>query len=147
MTRSRTTCCALSLVLFWLGLAAPLHASSLEFKVIVHPDNPVTAIDRSFLRDAFLKTAVTWPHGPAIRPIDLPASVPARESFTREVLKKTPAQLRSYWSQHIFSGTGVPPPEADSTAAVIAYVLANPGAVAYLPVHVDPDGAKVIALR
>ena len=63
------------------------------------------------------------------------------------MLRKTPAQLKSYWNQQIFSGKGVPPPEADSTADVIAYVLANPGAVGYLPVDVDPGRAKVVEVK
>ena len=57
------------------------------------------------------------------------------------------AQLKNYWTQRIFSGTGVPPPQAGSAAAAIAYVLANPGALAYLPADVDPNGAKVVQLR
>ena len=70
-----------------------------------------------------------------------------REAFTRDVLKKTPAQLKTYWSQQIFSGKGVPPPEASSIDEAIAYVLANPGAVGYIPDDVDPKGAKVIEVR
>jgi hypothetical protein len=52
-----------------------------------------------------------------------------------------------YWNQQIFSGKGVPPPEADSTAAAVAYVLANPGAIAYLPADADPGRVKVIEVR
>jgi ABC-type phosphate transport system substrate-binding protein len=139
----------LVLVLALLGLAGP--ASSLAgkdaFKVIVHPDNPATSVDREFVRRAYLKKATHWSHGGKIRPIDLPSGAAARDRFTRDVLKKTPAQLRSYWSQQIFSGKGVPPATSDSTAAAIAYVLANPGALAYIPADVDPGGAKVIELR
>ena len=62
-------------------------------------------------------------------------------------MRKTPAQLKSYWNQQIFSGKGVPPPEADSPAAAVAYVLANPGAIAYVPADTDPGRTRVIGVR
>ena len=140
-----------TLLLFVLLVSAlvgprPSRAGDDAFKVIVHPDNPVTSIDRDFLKRAYLKKVTDWKHGATIRPIDLPRGTPARVRFTRDVLKKTPAQLRSYWSQQIFSGKGVPPREAGSIDAAIEYVLANPGAVAYLPADADPAGAKVVGL-
>jgi ABC-type phosphate transport system substrate-binding protein len=133
-----------------ISLAAAVALASAagdDYKIIVNPDNPVGAIDRRFLRDAFLRKASDWDGGAAIRPIDLARRFVARERFVHDVLNKTPAQLKSYWIQQIFSGKGVPPPEADSPAAVIGYVLANPGAIGYLPLDVDPGGAKVIKVH
>ena len=130
-----------------IALAAQLALAAAapdDYKVIVNPENPVGAVDRRFLRDAFLRKASDWNGGAAIRPIDLATRFAVRERFVHDVLNKTPAQLKSYWNQQIFSGKGVPPPEADTAAAVIAYVLANPGAVGYLPLDADAGGAKVI---
>jgi hypothetical protein len=62
-------------------------------------------------------------------------------------VKKTPAQLKSYWNQQIFSGKGVPPPEADTASAVISYVLAHKGAVGYLPANVEARGVKVVKVK
>jgi hypothetical protein len=62
-------------------------------------------------------------------------------------MRKTLTQLRSYWNQQIFSGKGVPPPELDSEAAVIRYVLSNRGAIGYLPPGVNPGAAKVVPMR
>ena len=118
-----------------------------SFVVIVHPDNPVTSIDREFLRDAYLKKATDWDDGKTIRPVDLSSKFSARDRFERDVIEKTPSQLKSYWNQQIFSGKGVPPPEAPTTDQVIAYVLANPGAVGYLPAGVDPGRAKAIEVK
>ena len=63
------------------------------------------------------------------------------------MIRKTPSQLRTYWNQQIFSGKGVPPPEADSVASAIQYVLANKGAIAYIPADADAGKAKVIGIR
>ena len=135
------------LALLTLGLASASSAGEAHFKVIVNPKNPITSIDRDFLRGVFLKKESDWNHGETIRPVDLSAKFVAREQFTHDVLRKTAAQLRSYWNQQIFSGKGVPPPEADSPRDAIAYVLANPGAVGYLPADVDPGGTKVVEVR
>jgi ABC-type phosphate transport system substrate-binding protein len=132
--------------MFWLGLAQASVARNDDFKVIVNPSNPLSVVDRGFLRDAFLKKATNWPDGKAVRPIDL-SETQIREHFIIQVLKKTPAQLRSYWTQRIFTGLGVPPPEADTAQEAIRYVLTNRGAVAYLPINVDPGAAKVVTIE
>jgi len=132
------------LTLFVVCSANVSDAGDDAFKVIVSPKNPASSIDRDFLRDAYLKRIAEWPDGKAIRPIDLSSRFPARDRFTQDILKKTPGQLKNYWNQQIFSGKGTPPPEASSTSDIIDYVLANPGAVGYLPAGTDPGGAKVV---
>ena len=106
MTRRRS----MFLILVLALTLAPGRASRADegsFLVIVHPDSPVSSIDRDFLRRAYLKKVRDWDHGPTIRPIDLPRGA-VRDRFTREVLKKSPSQLKNYWTQQIFSGKGVP---------------------------------------
>jgi ABC-type phosphate transport system substrate-binding protein len=138
----------LTLAMVVLGLASASIAGDDEgFKVIVNPENSAASIDRDFLRDVYLKKATEWSDGETTHPVDLAPKFPARDKFTERVIRKSPAQLKSYWNQQIFSGKGVPPPEADSTQDVIAYVLANKGAVGYLPADADPGKAKVVRIR
>jgi ABC-type phosphate transport system substrate-binding protein len=136
---------ALVLVAIGLGAAGFARADDGEFQVIVHPDNPATAVDRGFLRDVYLKKATSWRNGAVARPIDLPPGR-VRERYTQAVLKKTRSQLRSYWNQQIFSGKGVPPPAAESVAAAIAFVRSHPGAIGYVPAGADVAGTKVVRL-
>jgi len=138
---------ALLLTLVSLGLVWPASARRDDFKIIVHPRNPVTVIDRDFAQDAYLKKAIRWAHGDPIQPIMLPHSLPASVRFTEEILKKSPAQLRAYWIQRIFSGRGTPPLEAESTAAVIDRVLGDTGAIGIIPAEADARPAKVVGLR
>jgi ABC-type phosphate transport system substrate-binding protein len=146
----RTTRLGVALLALLVLSLAPSVTSLAEsgdaFVVIVHPGNSATTIDRGFLQAAYLNKVTSWSDGTTLAPIDLRASFPARERFTRAVLKKTPQQLKRYWSQQIFSGKGVPPPEGEP-AAVIAFVVGHPGAVGYLPPGVDPGAAKVVTLR
>ena len=130
-----------------IGLGRTSVADPPGFKVIVNPDRGIETIDRDFLRDAYLKKVNEWDDGDAIHPIDLPPSDRSRAEFTAQVLRKTPSQLRAYWNQQIFSGKGLPPPEAASVADVIAYVLANKGAIGYIPADAAPGKAVVIGIR
>jgi ABC-type phosphate transport system substrate-binding protein len=118
-----------------------------DYQIIVHPSNPQRVLGRAFLRGVYLKKNTTWPSGETIRPVGLGKRYPARERFAREVLNKSPAQLRAYWNQQIFSGKGVPPPEYDSEAAVIAFVTRNRGAVGFLPAAADPGGAVTVTIK
>jgi hypothetical protein len=128
-------------------LASRAIASDDRFKIIVNPASGIQSVDRDFLREAYLKKATEWSNGETVHPLDLSPQFPARERFTHDVLHKTPSQLKTYWNQQIFSGKGVPPPEVESTSAAIEYVLANKGAVAYLPADADAGKAKVIPIR
>jgi hypothetical protein len=126
---------------------ASIAADRADYVVIVNAASSTTELDRSFVRDVYLRKATEWKGGATIRPVDLPAGSRERQQFVRDVIGKSPAQLRSYWNQRIFAGKGVPPPVAESAAAVVAYVVANPGAIGYIPAHVDAGGARVVRLR
>jgi ABC-type phosphate transport system substrate-binding protein len=120
---------------------------TVDFQVIVHPDNPVTSTTRAFAADAFLKTTTRWSDGETIRPVDLPASSPVRRAFSETVLKRSLSAVRSYWQQRIFSGRDVPPPELDSDEAVVNYVLAHRGSVGYVTATTKLRSAKVVQIR
>jgi len=133
-----------------LAVASAWAASSGEYKIIINPDNPANELERQFVRDAYLRKANRWGSdatGMTLRPVDLTSRFAVRDRFAQEVLRKNASQLRSYWNQQIFSGKGVPPPEVDTTASVVAYVLANPGAIGYLPHDADAGGAKVVRVK
>lgn len=124
---------ALGLSLSFSGASGLAEASDApDLKIIVHPGNPARVVDKGFLSDAFLKKATRWPSGETIRPLDQRPASAVRRTFTRNVLKRTVAAVRSYWQQRIFSGRDVPPPELDSDESVVAYVERTPGAVGYV---------------
>lgn len=150
MTSRAVHCLLIVLAMSMFTSHSTSHSATdeqIRYQVIVHPDNPVSSVSRSFLRDAFLKKAIEWDSGETILPIDLAWTFPERRRFTEQILRKTPAQLKNYWNQQIFSGKGVPPPEAPSVGAVLQYVLANPGAVGYVPAGVDAGDAKVLVVH
>jgi len=141
---------------FVVGLCAQAAAWALSrraaaeappFRLIVHPDNPQASAARDFVADAFLRKTTDWPDGQGIRPVDLPASSGTRIRFSESILKRSVAAVKHYWQQIIFSGRGVPPPELESDAAVIGYVLQNRGSIGYVSGTGDLGKAKVLSIR
>jgi ABC-type phosphate transport system substrate-binding protein len=117
------------------------------FRVIVHPSNPVTSVDRKFLADAFLKKTTRWSHEQAIRPVDQRSDSAARNKFSEEVLRQPVDAVKNYWQQVIFTGRDVPPPELDSDEDVVKYVLKYPGGLGYVSGSANLNGAKVVTLQ
>ena len=121
--------------------------SSPAFRVIVDPANQTASVDRKFLADAFLKKTTRWGDGARIRPVDLPASSPVRRLFTQSVIGRSVAAVRNYWQQQVFSGRDVPPPELETDAAVVRWVLEHPGSVGYVSADADLGQARVLTVK
>jgi len=133
--------------LLLLLLSVSALAQSAAYRVVVHPSNAVTTMTRDQVADAFLKKVTRWPSGETIRPVDLHGEAEVRQKFARDVLHRSLSAVRSYWQQLIFSGRNIPPPELDSDAAVLAYVLRYPGAIGYVSANADIADAKVITVK
>lgn len=123
--------------------AAPAEPPRSSYVVIVHPETPVSKLDRRFVADAFLRRKTRWPDDKPIRPVDLGPDSPARARFSQETLALSVASVRNYWQQRIFSGRDLPPPELDDDA-VVSYVLSHPGALGYVVAGTRLKGAKVV---
>lgn len=78
-------------------------------------------------------------------PVNFNEKNPLRDEFYAKACKKDPAQVQSIWGKLIFTGTGTPPSEVDSAAAMKKAVAADPNAVGYLDKK-DLDGSvKAVA--
>lgn len=119
-------------LLMILGAWQPLSGQATAFKVVVHVTNPVTAMTRDQLADLFLKRVSRWPDGRKVQLIDQAPDAPVRASFSSAIFGKPVQAIQSYWQQKIFSRRDVPPPEASSDQAILAYVHAHPEALGYL---------------
>lgn len=118
-----------------------------SFRVIVHPNNPLRALSRADVADAFLKKVTRWEDGETIRAVDLRADSGVRRHFTETVLQRSVGAVRSYWQQRIFSGRDVPPPELESDESVLAFVAKYPGAIGYVSGVAKLVGVRELALK
>ncbi len=130
-----------------LALGQAASGEDFGFRVIVNAANPVASINRSQLSGLFLKQETSWPDGQVALPVDLGESSPVRADFSRVVLRRPVAAVKSYWNKQIFSGGGVPPIEKSSGEDVVSYVSAFHGAVGYVGLGVSlPAGVKAVKL-
>ncbi len=136
--------CALALL---AGRGAARAESRADFSIIVHPDNPITEIGRSFLADVYLKRATRWDDGELVRPVDQRPDSALRRAFSEGVLKRSVEAVKRYWQQRIFSGRDLPPPELDGDGAVVTYVATHRGAVGYISAGAKPDKTKLVPVR
>jgi ABC-type phosphate transport system substrate-binding protein len=135
-------------VLLSVQPAGVAHADETPpFLIIVHSTNPATTLDRKFLSEAFLKKKTRWPSGDVIRPVDQRTIAGVRSRFSEGVLERSVAAVRQYWLQRIFAGRAVPPPELESDAQVVQYVLLQPGAVGYVSASANISGAKALRIE
>ncbi len=88
-------------------------------------------VDRSHLRNIFRRQLRVSPQGQVLVPVNLPASHPLRQAFTRIVLKHSPESMREYWNEQYFHGIS-PPYVLASQEAVIRFVSQTPGAIGYI---------------
>ena len=117
-----------------------------EWKVIVHPSNPVTSISKPRLSRFLLKSTTTWDNGGKVLPVDQKVTSSARDGMSRVVHGRSARVIKNWWNQQIFAGKGVPPPELGSDAKVVTFVLGNPGAIGYVDGAAPTGDAKVITV-
>ena len=126
------------------GAIAGATSANVSFVVIVHPSNPTSELRRAAIKDLFLKRRTEWTPAVAAEPIDLAPKLAARAQFSREVLALSTTAVTNYWMQEIFGGGKTPPPVMSTAAAAVAFVAANPGAIAYVPAETPLDRVRVI---
>lgn len=78
-------------------------------------------------------------------PINLNEKNPLRDEFFAKACKKDPVQVQAMWGKLIFTGTGTPPAEVDSAAAMKKAVAADPNAVGYIDKKDADATVKVVA--
>ncbi|HEY4185985.1 MAG TPA: hypothetical protein VGP07_13005 [Polyangia bacterium] len=133
------------------GVSSPARAQSAPgasgYRIIVHPANSISSVDRAFVAQAFLKKIQQWPDGEAIQPVDLEQNSAVRRQWSGDMLSRSVAAVKSYWQQMIFSGRNLPPPELGSDKDVVSYVLRKPGGIGYVSAAVELRGAKILMVK
>jgi ABC-type phosphate transport system substrate-binding protein len=128
------------------ALIPGVAAADAAYRVIVNPDNPTTSLSKGEVAKMLLKKTTTWKHGGKVLPVDLKVSSKVRNAMSRAIHGRSARAIKGWWNQQIFAGKGVPPTELGSDAKVVAYVLANKGAIGYVSARASIGDAKVVTL-
>lgn len=126
-----------------LSISLLSFSSLANVAVIVNSGN-TAAIDESDISRIFLGKVKSFSSGEKLTIINLEYNQPTREEFEKKVLNKSASQVKAYWSKLMFSGKGKPPKELANDKAVLAFVAANPGAIAYIAESSVDGSVKVI---
>ncbi len=78
-------------------------------------------------------------------PISFNEKSALRDEFFTKACKKDPVQVKAMWGKLIFTGTGTPPSEVDTAAAMKKAIAADPNAVGYIDKKDADASVKVIA--
>jgi ABC-type phosphate transport system substrate-binding protein len=127
---------------FALRLAGASEPASIV--VIVNPASGVEQLTRDEVIDIFLGRYRKLPSGRAALPIDVAESSAERQRFYQLLVKKSPADMSSYWARLVFSGQTSPPFQVPDSKTAIELVQSNPNAIAYVDRASVGTGVKVV---
>jgi ABC-type phosphate transport system substrate-binding protein len=137
--------------LLTLVLAAPAariqeQRDPARIAVVVNTDVPNDSLTTGTVRRIFLRRQRFWRDGTLVAPVNLPATSPVRDAFSRIVLGRAPRDMAEFWNDAYFHGIQ-PPPVLDSQRAVLLYVARTPGAVGYVDAAFLPPPDKRSGFR
>lgn len=70
-----------------------------------------------------------------------------RSRFLEAYLNQDEEKYIAYWTVRKFIGKGLPPPELDTSAAIINFVQSTPGAIGYIDVADLKAGVNVLSRK
>ena len=124
-----------------LAAAGLSHAG--DVVVIVNKAND-NSVDKALVAKIYTGESKVWANGGSISAIDLTDDNPGRASFANDFVGKSPAALKSLWTQNVFTGKAVPPKAMASDDDVKKAVAANKGAIGYIKAASADDTVKVV---
>lgn len=115
---------AISIIMLFSFLAAA------DYVIIVNKANGIGSISSTDLQNIYSGKKTTWSDGKNIAACFNNGD--AQADFLKEAIKKTLPQYQTFWKKAVFTGTGNPPKELGSDAAVKNYVANNPNAIGFI---------------
>src|SRR3569832_2468361 len=135
----RTLLAGLSLLLS--GMVSPAIAGAV---VSGNPSLSVSQLNAQQVSDFFLGRASKLPDGSAVLFVVLLVGVFFLVVFYKNVVGKSPSQLKSYWAKIVFTGEGAPPKSLSGDQAIKHHVATTPGAIGYVDDKVVDGSIKVL---
>jgi ABC-type phosphate transport system substrate-binding protein len=123
---------AFLILVFALSAGVSSANDSAGIVVIVNPASGVDQLSRAEVIDIFLGRYRKLPSGRAALPIDVSEPSTERARFYQLLVKKSPAEISSYWARLVFSGQTSPPFQVADAKTAVELVQSNPNAIAYV---------------
>ncbi len=130
-------------ILSTLALIASVSLAHAGAVVVVGATSPIGPASKSDIVKIFLGKKKALPGSTAL-PIDQDSGNSARMDFYKNTVKKTEAQLKSYWSRLIFTGKGQAPQVVGNDGDIKSMVATNPNLLGYIEEASVDSSVKVI---
>ncbi|HEX6638606.1 MAG TPA: hypothetical protein VF033_13190 [Steroidobacteraceae bacterium] len=132
------------ILLFALLAAAAVRAAEPSIVVVVNPQSGVDKLSKDEIIDIFLGRYRKLPSGKMALPIDVAEASPERARFYQLLVKKSSAEMSSYWARLVFSGQTSPPFQVPDARAALELVQSSPNAIAYVERSAVTADVKVV---
>jgi ABC-type phosphate transport system substrate-binding protein len=134
----------LMLLVASMACVAARAAEPASLVVIVNAKSGVDKLSRDEVIDIFLGRYRKLPSGRVALPIDVAEASAERASFYQLLVKKSPAEMSSYWARLVFSGQTSPPFQVPDSKAALELVQSSPNAIAYVDRAAVTADVKVV---
>lgn len=132
----------LSLLALLLACCPPARAQQAIAVVAVGNASAVQTISREDITAIYLGNLSRQPGQQTLVPLDLEDGE-IRDAFYQQVLGRSRAQMRAYWSRMVFTGKGQPP-RAVSPDGMLNELRQNGVTIGYLPANRVETGVRVL---
>jgi len=113
--------------------------------LVTAKDSKISTVSKQNAKQVYLGKVRTLPDVGPVSRVNLPSSSNEYKRFLKKIIKKSPRQLRSYWSLHIFTGRGGTPPKTlSSKAEVKTWLASTPNGLAYMSSDDLDSSLKVV---
>ncbi|MBK1723605.1 hypothetical protein [Thiocystis violacea] len=112
--------------------------------VVMSTASGVDRLTREEVVNIFLGRFRQLPNGQSALPVDQPTDQGLFSDFYVQLVDKTPAEIRSYWSRLRFSGKTAPPEQATSEQDMLQFLASNPGSLGYVRAGRQTPLVKVV---
>ena len=129
-----------------IGLLAlwPLTPAWADIVVVANPKSGIERMSREEVVFVFMGRWRHLPSGIAAQPVDQLLDSQERTDFYRQLVNKSPSEIKAYWSRLVFSGGARPPISPGSREEQLRILAATPGAVGYLERSAVDSRVKIV---
>jgi len=131
-------------VVLWM---ASLAVYADDVVVVVHPSNPLMEMSIADVKKIYLGKKKFFPGGEKAIPGDQPKDTQSRTFFYDEIIGKSEAKLKIYWSRLIFTGKGTPPRIIGIDRVIKKWVANQPQAIGYIMRSEADNTVKILDLK
>jgi ABC-type phosphate transport system substrate-binding protein len=120
-------------------------ANAQDVVLVVNKNVRISQIRDADLRAIFTGEQSRFADGSHAVPVILKGGA-VHEVFLKKHLGENPDDFRAQWRKAVFTGQGAMPRTFDSESALIAYVIATPGAIGYVSRFSPEEGLRCLPI-